>query len=293
MLGQNLLRCVILRTLPSLHRTFTLSTSGSARGRGRERVLKGPPRDNVFAEDELDNLDAMEGFINQSGTQQRGHVLEEETRERIARMVKEQQRKLKHKIMERKYFKQPQEVNLLTWKAKEQICYLHREFPDEWTPEQLAESFPVSLHGVHHILNSSFTPRTKEDVQKHDRRVAAHWKQLKHTLAAEQQSSNFQHVVDTGKLPLMINAGGSSALPMQGRAGKKALRRQKRIGVFESIVAGSVAVKAQEERELREKEQLNLDSEKLLKEIADTKIPKEKETMFVTGYRENYSGIQR
>lgn len=141
--------------------------------------------------------------------------------------------------------------------------------------------------------------RTKEDVQKHDRRVAAHWKQLKHTLAiergaAEQQSSNFQHVVDTGKLPLMINAGGSSALPMQGRAGKKALRRQKRIGVFESIVAGSVAVKAQEERELREKEQLNLDSEKLLKEIADTKIPKEKkETMFVTGYRENHSGIQR
>ena len=75
------------------------------------------------------------------------------------RHVQRQQRNLKKKIVERKYFKKPQEVNLLTWKAKEQIRFLHNEFPEEWTPEQLAESFPISLEGVHQLLNSSYTPR--------------------------------------------------------------------------------------------------------------------------------------
>ena len=75
------------------------------------------------------------------------------------RHVLRYQRNLKKKIVERKYFKQPQEVNLLTWKAKEQIRYLHSEFPDEWTPEVLAESFPVSLEGVHRLLGSGYVPR--------------------------------------------------------------------------------------------------------------------------------------
>jgi len=60
--------------------------------------------------------------------------------------------KLKHslvkKIIEKKYFKTPQETNFLSWDAKEQIRYLHAEFPDEWTAERIATSFPISEEGV-------------------------------------------------------------------------------------------------------------------------------------------------
>lgn len=35
--------------------------------------------------------------------------------------------------------------NLLTWSEKEQIRHLNTEHPEEWTPEQLAESFPVTV----------------------------------------------------------------------------------------------------------------------------------------------------
>lgn len=35
--------------------------------------------------------------------------------------------------------------NLLTWSEKEQIRHLVTEHPDEWNPERIAESFPVSV----------------------------------------------------------------------------------------------------------------------------------------------------
>lgn len=34
--------------------------------------------------------------------------------------------------------------NLLTWSEKEQIRHLATAMPDEWTPQKLAESFPVT-----------------------------------------------------------------------------------------------------------------------------------------------------
>lgn len=66
-------------------------------------------------------------------------------------MVREEikhQRRVKFKIIEKKYFKRAQDLNLLTWDAKEQMRYLHNEYPDEWTVDRLAESFPVSFEGV-------------------------------------------------------------------------------------------------------------------------------------------------
>lgn len=52
------------------------------------------------------------------------------------------------KIIEKKYFKKPKEPNLLTWTAKEQLKYLNSMDPGLWTPEKLAESFPISVEGV-------------------------------------------------------------------------------------------------------------------------------------------------
>ena len=135
----------------------------------------------------------------------------------------------------------------------------------------------------YHVCNC----RTEEEIVKHDKRVAAHWRNLKQTLAVEggpveSQTNNFQHIIDTGKLPLMINAGGSSALPMPRHGGRKFHGgRQKTMGVFESIVAGSELVKVQEEKAVEKKAELKLASEDLLKNIS---VSKKKDRKYVSGY---------
>lgn len=51
---------------------------------------------------------------------------------------------LRHRIIKEKYFKENM-PNLLTWSEKEQIRHLATTEPDEWTPERLAESFPITV----------------------------------------------------------------------------------------------------------------------------------------------------
>lgn len=51
---------------------------------------------------------------------------------------------LRHQIVKDKYFKENM-PNLLTWSEKEQIRHLAATAPDEWTPEKIAESFPVTV----------------------------------------------------------------------------------------------------------------------------------------------------
>ncbi len=70
-------------------------------------------------------------------------------------------------------------MSLLTWDAKEQIRYLNQEYPDEWTIERLAESFPVSQEGIVKLLKSRFVPRSVEQVVKHDQKVQERWLALK------------------------------------------------------------------------------------------------------------------
>lgn len=51
---------------------------------------------------------------------------------------------IKHQIVKEKYFK-INLPNLLTWSEKEQIRHLATTEPEEWTPERIAESFPVTV----------------------------------------------------------------------------------------------------------------------------------------------------
>lgn len=50
--------------------------------------------------------------------------------------------RLKYLIVREKYFKEKM-PNFLTWSDKQQIKYLHRTDPEEWTIEKLSESFPA------------------------------------------------------------------------------------------------------------------------------------------------------
>lgn len=78
-----------------------------------------------------------------------------------------------------KYFKAEKQPNLLTWAEKEQIRYLHKEQPDEWTIEKLAESFPATEETIVKIINAKWTPANMKRIQKHDESVKQSWQLFK------------------------------------------------------------------------------------------------------------------
>ncbi|KAF9412446.1 hypothetical protein HW555_009049 [Spodoptera exigua] len=85
---------------------------------------------------------------------------------------------LRHHIVKDKYFKEHM-PNLLTWSEKEQIRHLASSEPDEWTPEKIAESFPVSVPFVKKLLKYPWKPATEERIARHDASVMRNWKELK------------------------------------------------------------------------------------------------------------------
>ncbi|XP_059227540.1 neugrin [Mustela nigripes] len=58
----------------------------------------------------------------------------------------------------------------LTWKAMEQIRYLHKEFAESWSVPRLAEGFGVSTDVIRRVLKSKFVP-TLEQKLKQDQKV--------------------------------------------------------------------------------------------------------------------------
>ena len=155
------------------------------------------------------------------------------------RAAKSAKRTLIHKIIERKYFKKPQETNLLTWEAKEQIRFLSREYPEEWTVERLAESFPCSEYGVIKILKSKFVPRNLDEIRRHDDRVKKNWLALQTGDGPQGPIvTKYQQLIGEGKFALLKNAAGIKHLPMPGVRALLSQGPEKKgpPGVFESIV---------------------------------------------------------
>ncbi|KAJ8714604.1 hypothetical protein PYW07_002829 [Mythimna separata] len=85
---------------------------------------------------------------------------------------------LRHRIVKEKYFKENM-PNLLTWSEKEQIRHLASSQPDEWTPEKIAESFPITEPVVKKLLKFPWKPATEQRIARHDASVMRNWKELK------------------------------------------------------------------------------------------------------------------
>ena len=113
----------------------------------------------------------------------------------------------------------PLESNLLHWSAKQQIRHLHKTDPLDWTPERIAEEFPISVFGakvsrlealirkifIHRFHISKFLMRIvsfnelllipnlghlqrllgsnrllrEDQIERHDKEVDARWKLLR------------------------------------------------------------------------------------------------------------------
>jgi len=61
---------------------------------------------------------------------------------------------VKAKILEKKEreYLEPKMPNLLTWAARAQIKHLNKKDPQYWTPDVLAQSFPVTKDIILKIL---------------------------------------------------------------------------------------------------------------------------------------------
>lgn len=81
---------------------------------------------------EYEDIEEMEADFMKIGKTYDQHINEIE-------VMKEN---VKHHIVSQKYFKK-QMPNFLTWSDKEQIKYLHKTDPEEWTVERLSEAFPA------------------------------------------------------------------------------------------------------------------------------------------------------
>lgn len=99
--------------------------------------------------------------------------------------------------------------NLLTWDAKEQIKYLHLQDPEFWTPEKIADSYPISEENVKKLLKSKWSPKTLDDLANHDQKVIDNWRSLTESSEPRGPAINiYEELKETNRMALLKYACG-------------------------------------------------------------------------------------
>ncbi|CAH0687759.1 unnamed protein product [Spodoptera exigua] len=165
--------------LRQLYRTCDKVIIRNLRSRRYDPTKPNPGLNNrlrAFQEDGMQiKEENLEEFVEQSESDfyNVGQAYNEFKKETLVGKIE-----LRHHIVKDKYFKEHM-PNLLTWSEKEQIRHLASSEPDEWTPEKIAESFPVSVPFVKKLLKYPWKPATEERIARHDASVMRNWKELK------------------------------------------------------------------------------------------------------------------
>ncbi|KAJ2949519.1 hypothetical protein O0L34_g15440 [Tuta absoluta] len=143
----------------------------------------------------------------------------------------------RHHIIKEKYFKENM-PNLLTWSEKEQIRHLAQTQPDEWTPEKIAESFPVTVPVVKKLLKYAWKPTTKERIERHDASAMRNWKELKEgSLGISEDLRKYFLKFSERTIP-----------PLNQKSIKIDLTQERKLGEFESIIRKCAAKDEQKEQ---------------------------------------------
>ncbi|XP_069138187.1 neugrin-like [Argopecten irradians] len=134
----------------------------------------------------------------------------------MLRMEKEHRQFVKQKILQKKNFPMPKEAFVLTWEALEQMRFLNREFPEEWTIERLTESFPVSRHAAIKILKSGRSRPSQTEIIRHNRIVQRNLEALRsgNVEGNELLMNTMRSLTESNKINLLNNSEGAKGLPM-------------------------------------------------------------------------------
>ena len=161
------------------------------------------------------------------------------------------------KVLERKYFKKAREINLLTWDAKQQIFYLHKNDPEKWTVQALSESFPISEEGVKRLLKTEkYIIMSNEDIIKHDKKVTTRWKQIPNTAHGNQTGpikSRYEQLITPKGKNRLLNAAGLVNQPLSNDTKETNVLRT--VGPFERIVKDYCESKVKKNRKQIKTEQ--------------------------------------
>lgn len=107
-----------------------------------------------------------------------GHELED-MEDKIQEVISKEilrRKTVRYHILKRKMTPRGPPERKLTWDAIEEVRYLKREQPEEWTVERLAKGFSVSEDVILRVLRSKFAPNPERKA-KQDARVTMQLKQ--------------------------------------------------------------------------------------------------------------------
>ncbi|XP_015907034.2 ankyrin repeat domain-containing protein 11 isoform X1 [Parasteatoda tepidariorum] len=171
---------------------------------------------------------------------------------------------IKKKLIGRKYFQSEKETNLLTYAAKEQIKYLHKLNPLDWTPEALSKSFPISVDGVKKLLRSNYTLKDPVKIKQHDEDVRKKWESLMSGKPSDQIYFHTQCLWNEGKL-LKENYTGNPNLPYPSLSTTQNITKvtkNKLIGEYSGIIKNYVEYKKQKKSVQENNSELIVPTEK-------------------------------
>lgn len=179
------------------------------------------------------NDDDAEEFIEQSESDfyKMGEMYNEHLNETLMGKYE-----LRYQIVKDKYFKENM-PNLLTWSEKEQIRHLATTEPEEWTPERIAESFPVTVPVVRKILKNVWKAATLQRIERHDASAMRNWKELKEG-SLDIPPKLREHFLKFSERTIP---------PLKKESIKIDLMEEKKIGEFESIVKRCAANESMKE----------------------------------------------
>jgi hypothetical protein len=104
---------------------------------------------------------------------------------------------------------------LVTWEARHQIKYLFQHDPIRWSPQILAQSFPISVKDAERLVhgNSQFKGNPQY-IKRHDKAVQERWKALKSGRGGHIVTPEQRHLFKEGKLKeIQSTLNGSFPIP--------------------------------------------------------------------------------
>lgn len=126
--------------------------------------------------------------------------------------------------------------NLLTWDAKEQIKHLHLNDPEEWTAEKIADSYPITVDNARKLLRSNWSPKTLDELARHDQKVIGNWRLLAEEEKSEQRGppvNIYEEYKKANKLALLKNACGLPGVDFE----RASIIHADSLAIHESILA--------------------------------------------------------
>ncbi|XP_061592278.1 neugrin [Cololabis saira] len=129
---------------------------------------------------------------------------------------KKRQKTVKYHMVRKKMTPSGAPERRLSWDAIEQIRYLKKEQPEEWTVERLAEGFCVTPDAILRVLRSKFTP-SLEKKAKQDAKVMARLGQQVLPSGAGTQQDQLKLAGNSTTNMLLLGSMDSALVPVSGQ----------------------------------------------------------------------------